>query len=82
MEEAFVTWAKIELAGRIAFVHGQRHALRVTIEAPVGATWRVEALEAQCRQNAKPGVLKRLTFTLPIVGEVEAWVRMEWVRQP
>ncbi len=78
VEEAFVTWADVEANGRSPLlVHGQRHTLRMTIEAPACATWRVESLEDLCRQNAKPGVLKRLTFTLPIAEEVEARVRME-----
>ncbi len=52
----------------------------MTIEAPAGTTWRVESLAEQCRQNAKPGVLKRLTFTLPIASEADARVRMAWIR--
>lgn len=77
VEEAFVTWAEVELARQVVLVRGRRHTLRITIEAPAGAAWRVESLEDQCRQNAKPGVLKRLTFTLPVAGEVEARVRIE-----
>jgi hypothetical protein len=78
VEAAFVTWAEVEIAGSGALVYGQRHGLRMTVEAPAGAAWRVEALAEQCRQNAKPGVLKRLTFALPIADEAEARVRLEF----
>ncbi len=77
VEEAFVTWGEVELAGQVMLMRGQRYTLRMTIESPVGATWRVESLEEQSRQNARPGVLKRLTFTRPVAAEVEARVRME-----
>jgi hypothetical protein len=36
----------------------------MTIEEPAGATWRVEELAEASRANAKPGILKRLTFLL------------------
>ena len=51
-------------------------ALQLTIEAPVGAQFKLERLEAQSRANAKPGALKRLSFELPVAAEVRARVRM------
>jgi hypothetical protein len=79
VEEALVTWLDAEVAGATAVVHGQRHTLRLTIERPAGALFDLERLEEQCRANAKPGVLTRLRFTLPVAATAEASVRMEIV---
>lgn len=77
VEEAFVTWCEVELHDGGAFVKGQRHILKLTIEQPVGASFAVEALEEQSRANDKPGILKRITVTLPAAAETEFRIRME-----
>ena len=65
VEEAFVTWGEVELQGASALVKGQRHSLRLTIESPAGAGFAVQSLEEECKANAKEGVLKRLSVSLP-----------------
>jgi hypothetical protein len=77
VEEAFVTWYDVELEGASATIHGGRHHLRLTVEAPEGARFRVERLEEQCKANAKAGVLKRLTFVVRAAAHSLARVRME-----
>lgn len=37
----------------------------------------LERLEEQSRANAKPGVLKRMSFVLPATAQAQARVRME-----
>jgi hypothetical protein len=78
LEEALVTWYDVDVDGPTAFVRGQRHGLRLTIEQPPGVSFRLEQLEEQSRANGKPGVLKRLCFRLP-AGATETSVRMEIV---
>jgi Heparinase II/III-like protein len=77
VEEALITWHDVEIDGATALVRGQRHTLRLTIEAPVEARFELERLEEQSRANAKPGILKRLRFVLPAAAEMQARVRME-----
>ncbi|MGC8782177.1 MAG: heparinase II/III domain-containing protein, partial [Anaerolineae bacterium] len=77
VEEAFVTWAQVEVHGPTAVIRGARHALRMTIEEPVGARFAVESLDEACRANRREGVLKRLTFVLPPAVESEARIKME-----
>ena len=77
VEEAFVTWLAVEVDGRRAVLHGERHDVRLTIEAPAGATFALERLEEASLANAKPGTLKRLSFDLAAASEMEARVRVE-----
>jgi hypothetical protein len=77
VEEAFITWFEVETEGASALICGQKHTLRLTIEAPAGAEFELEALEEASRANHKPDVLKRLTFRLPAAAESQARVRME-----
>jgi hypothetical protein len=76
VEEAFITWHTVEVAGATALIRGQRHTLRLTIESPADAHFQLESLEEQSRANAKPGVLKRLSFVLLAAPETQARVRM------
>jgi hypothetical protein len=76
VEEALITWHDVEIEGATALIRGERHALRLTIEAPAGAQFKLERLEEQSRANAKPSVLKRLSFVLSIAAESQARVRM------
>jgi len=76
VEEALITWHDVTVDGATALIRGQRHALRLTIEAPAGAQFKLEQLEEQSRANAKPGVLKRLSFVLPAAAESRARVRI------
>jgi hypothetical protein len=81
VEEAFMTWRAVETNGATAVVHGQRHAVRLTIESPEGACFAVEELKEQCQANAKPGILKRITIGLPAAIESQVLVRMEIIRE-
>jgi hypothetical protein len=76
VEEAFITWAAVTLDGAFALVRGARHAVRLAIESPAGATWSVEQLEQASRANGRAGVLKRLTFIVPALRESRAIVRI------
>jgi len=77
VEEAFITWFDVDTNGSTAVIHGQRHDLRLAIESPEGLSFSVEKLEEQCKINAKPGVLKRMSVTLPMASETQIRVRME-----
>jgi hypothetical protein len=77
VEEAFVTWCDVELRGASALVKGQRHSLRLTIESPAGTLFAVQALEEECRANAKAGVLKRLSASLPLAQQITFRLRLK-----
>ncbi len=77
IEEALITWLQTEVDGATALLHGRRHDLRLAIEAPEAAHFRLEELKEQSEANAKPGILKRLSFVLPKASEVQARVRLE-----
>jgi hypothetical protein len=77
VEEALITWHDVVVDGATALIQGQRHTVRLTIDEPAGARFVLEPLEQQSRANAKPGILKRLSFTLPLAAEARARVRME-----
>jgi hypothetical protein len=79
VEEAFITWFDVDANGATAVIHGQRHDLRLAIESPEGLSFSVERLEEQSKINARPGVLKRICVTLPVVSETQIRVRMEIV---
>lgn len=76
VEEAFVTWFEVSLSGNRAVIHGERHALELTIEEPAQSTFQAERLEQACRDNHKPGVLKRITVTLPPAASTRLRLRM------
>jgi hypothetical protein len=77
IEEAFVTWMEVETEGSDALIRGQQHTLRLTIEEPAGAHFHLEQLDEASKANHREGVLKRLTFRLPVATETEARVRLE-----
>jgi len=79
VEEAFVTWIEAEAEGNTALIHGDKHDLRLTIEAPEGASFSLASLEEASVENAKDGVLKRISANLPAASNLEFRVRMEWV---
>ena len=77
VEEAFVTWCDVQADGATATLRSKERQLRMTIESPAGASFRVQALEEQSKANAMQGVLKRVCFALPQAAESKARVRME-----
>ena len=79
VEEALITWLPVDVDGGTALLRGQRNAVRLVIEAPEGAQFQVEELKEQSEANAKPGILKRLSFVLPAASQSQARVRMEVV---
>jgi hypothetical protein len=81
IEEAFLTWLDVGIKGNSAIIHGQQHHLQLAIEAPEGLHFAVESLAEQCRANAKPGVLKRITVMLPITIDVRFRVRLKIIKK-
>ncbi len=77
IEEALITWLDVEIDGVNALIRGQRHHLRLVIEAPEAAHFQLEELKEQSEENAKTEVLKRLSFVLPVETRTQARVRME-----
>ncbi|GAB4109968.1 MAG: hypothetical protein Fur005_19090 [Roseiflexaceae bacterium] len=65
IEEAFVTWCPVMLAGHEATIIGERYELMLSIAEPAGVAFALETLEQASRDNRKPAVLKRLTVLLP-----------------
>jgi len=65
VEEAFVTWLEVTVSGAIAKLTGQRHVVELSIAEPAGARFHLEVLEEASRANAKPALLKRLSFRVP-----------------
>jgi hypothetical protein len=65
IEEAFMTWLEVDVAGPRATIQGERGVLYVEIEAPAGASFSLARLERESIANAKSDVLKRLTVNVP-----------------
>jgi len=65
VEEAFISWAEIQLSGARATIQGAAARLELTISEPAGATFALEVLDEPSRANRKQGVLKRLSVALP-----------------
>ncbi|MBO0790536.1 MAG: heparinase II/III family protein, partial [Ktedonobacteraceae bacterium] len=76
VEEAFSTWFDTRIEGSTATILGQWQGLSMTIEEPAVATFQVEQLEQESRENQKSGVLKRITVTLPPDREQQVRIRM------
>lgn len=77
VEEALLTWLQVEVDRSSVLIRGLKHVLRLEIQSPIGAVWRVERLEDACRENGKAQVLKRLTFNLPAAVESHASIHMK-----
>ena len=82
VEEALLTWLPTVIAGASATISGQRHALRLTIERPVGAHFVLESLERESRANHQTAVLQRLSFAMAAASAIEVRVRMAIVAIP
>jgi hypothetical protein len=65
VEEAFVTWEAVSVAGPAARIAGRRAALCLTIQEPAGASFSAARLEDECRVNQRDGTLTRLSVGLP-----------------
>ncbi len=57
IDECFVTWHEVEIAGDTVTITGEHSAIRIQAE---GAQFSLETLERECRENEREGVLKRL----------------------
>jgi hypothetical protein len=77
IEEALISWGEVELAGSAALIRRQHHSLRLTLLAPTGAAFAVQALAAESQANDKPAVLKRITLTLPPALETTVRIKIE-----
>lgn len=76
VEEALVTWLPVTLAGATAAVHGQRHRLTLTIEAPAGAQFALTEIARPATDDTAAAILHRLNFTLPPATNSAAHIRM------
>jgi hypothetical protein len=76
IEEAFITWLDVDVNGAGAVVHGRRHDLRLTIEAPDRLHFEVEKLEVH-RQADAGTTLSRISAGLPVADDVQFRVCME-----
>ncbi|MFZ6031227.1 MAG: heparinase II/III domain-containing protein [Chloroflexota bacterium] len=65
IEEAFVTWKRVEVLGSTAILHGERTGLRLHIAEPAGAVFTSLSLAEECRRNRRAGMLTRLAVALP-----------------
>lgn len=77
VEEALVTWLEPQVCGAVAALHGDRHTVRFTIEAPADAAFVCTDLAEECRANEREGVLRRLTFGVPRASDVLVRVRID-----
>lgn len=78
VEEAFVTWNNTMVAGRTAYIVGERHILQLTIEKPSEAAFACKVLKEESDANHKSVPLKRLSFAVAPSGkEMSARVRMK-----
>jgi len=76
VEEAFVTWLECKANGATAQITGQHTVTTLTIEQDAELHFQLEYLEEQSKANQKPGILKRLSVTLPRGKVVEAEVKI------
>ena len=58
VEEAFVTWDDVTVSGDTVTIRGPHSAITARAE---GATFTVEVMEKESRENERPGVLKRIS---------------------
>jgi len=69
IEEAFLTWFPAKCKGNTARIKGKKNTLELKIEEPEGATFFVNKLVKECKENAKNGVLSRLAFVAPEISK-------------
>ena len=62
IEESFVTWHGVVTNGDTVTIIGENAAITAKAE---GVRFEVEHLEKECRENERPGVLKRISARIP-----------------
>jgi hypothetical protein len=77
VEEGLVTWLKTMVQGKDAYIVGSRHVIKLSIEAPEGATFELAVLERESEENNKPVPLKRLSFHVSAGAATRARVRIK-----
>lgn len=70
VEEAFVTWFPVTVAGKTATIQGERSSLKLTVAEPEGVEFAMETLDEACRENQAEGTLTRLTLKVPGAAKV------------
>lgn len=65
IEEAFVTWNSVSVAGETATITGNRSQLLLRILEPAGGQFEAESRAEDCRINQRDGVITRLICRLP-----------------
>jgi hypothetical protein len=69
VEEAFITWNQALVQDNEAYVVGDTHLVRLTIEEPAGATFKLTVHQKESDENKSPVPLKRLSFQVPASGK-------------
>lgn len=69
VEEAFVTWQRVETAGSVARIVTDKGVLEIQAN---GGTFAAERLEEACKANHKSGVLTRISIVYPASPRMEA----------
>ncbi len=77
VEEAFVTWQKVEVNGGTARIFTDKGA--VTITADQGA-FTAEPLTEACNANHKKGMLTRIALALPAAPKIVTQFTMQYTR--
>jgi len=75
VEEAFATWQRVEVEGRLARITADNGVLEIS--ASQGA-FSVERLEDACKANQKSGVLSRIALALPQNPDVTVRFEMRY----
>lgn len=75
VQEGFMTWQDVEVDGSTARVVSPEGVLALRA---AGGVFAVETFEAECLENGKEGVLKRITLDFPAAPYIEARVTMHY----
>ncbi len=79
VEEALITWQKVETDGNVARVISEKGTLSIRVEEGV---FKTERLEEACKANRKKDMLTRITVTYPAAVERTARFVMTYCPQP
>jgi hypothetical protein len=82
IEEAFVTWHTVEVAGTTAIIFGRNYNLHLAIQNLPGTFFKLEELSVQQHIESDFVPLRRLSFALPNAYEPMAQVRLEFLPNP
>ncbi len=78
VEEAFVTWQKVEVNGNTARVTTEKGTLLITADQ---GSFTAEPLKAACEANHKKGLLTRIALVRPAAPTVATRFTMQYTRK-